>query len=72
MWYEAKHARVVGRRPNGVAELAAFGLKPVPAWFRLSVEPGGRVVEAEMIAPSHFMLHRYSDFNGEFTITPPK
>ena len=72
MWYRAKHPRVVGRQANGVTELAAFGLEPVPAWFRLSVEPSGRVVEAEMIAASHFMLHRYSDFNGGFAITPPK
>ncbi len=72
MWYEAKHARVLRRRSNGVTELTAFGLKPVPAWFRVSVEPSGRVVEAEMTAASHFMLHRYSDFNGRFEITPPK
>ena len=72
MWHEARHPRVLGRRANGVVELAAFGLQPVPAWFRLSVEPSGRVVEAEMIAASHFMLHRYSDFNGRFTITPPR
>jgi hypothetical protein len=72
IWYRAKHARVVGRRSNGVTELAAFGLEPVPAWFRLVVEPTGRVVEAEMISPSHFMLHRYSDFNGRFVIKPPK
>ncbi len=72
MWYQAKHPRVVGRRANGITELAAFGLQPVPAWFRLSVEPSGRVVEAEMTAASHFMLHRYSDFNGRFAIKPPK
>ena len=72
MWYRAKHPRVVGRRSNGVTELAAFGLEPVPAWFRLAVAPTGRVVEAEMIAPSHFMLHRYSDFNGRFAIKAPK
>lgn len=72
MWHRAKHARVVGRQAGGVTELAAFGLEPVPAWFRLSVEPSGRVLEAEMIAASHFMLHRYSDFNGRFAITPPK
>jgi hypothetical protein len=71
VWYRAKHARIVGRRSNGVTELAAFGLEPVPAWFRLAVEPTGRVVEAEMIAASHFMVHRYSDFNGRFTIKPP-
>lgn len=72
MWYRAKNPRVVGRLPNGVTELAAFGLEPVTAWFRLAVEPNGRVVEAEMISPSHFMLHRYSDFNGRFTIKAPK
>ncbi len=72
MWHQARYPRVVGRRANGVVELAAFGLQPVPAWFRLSVEPSGRVVEAEMTAASHFMLHRYSDFNARFTITPPK
>src|SRR5207344_1910527 len=44
IWNQAKHARVVGRRSNGLTELAAFGLKPVPAWFRLVVEPRGRVV----------------------------
>jgi hypothetical protein len=72
MWSHATHARIVGRRPNGVTELAAFGLQPVPAWFRLVVAPTGRVVEAEMIAPSHFMVHRYSDFNGRFMIKAPK
>lgn len=72
IWYRAKHARIVGRRPNGVIELAAFGLEPVPAWFRLAVEPTGRVVEAEMIAASHFMVHRYGDFNGRFRIKAPK
>jgi hypothetical protein len=72
VWYQAKHARIVGRRSNGVTELAAFGLEPVPAWFRLAVEPTGHVVEAEMLAASHFMVHRYSDFNGRFTIKAPK
>ncbi|HMJ00892.1 MAG TPA: hypothetical protein VK488_13730 [Gaiellaceae bacterium] len=72
VWYQAKHARIVGRRANGVTELAAFGLEPVPAFFRLEVEPTGRVVEADMIAASHFMVHRYSDYNGRFTIRPPQ
>ena len=70
MWHEAKHARIVGRRGR-LTELAAFGLEPVPAWFDLTVEPSGRVVEAEMISPSHFMVHRYKDFNGSVSITPP-
>ena len=71
MWFQAGNARVVGTE-NGVTELAAFGLKPVPAWFRLGVEPSGRVVEAEMIAPSHFMDHRYSDFDGDVSIEAPR
>ncbi len=72
VWSQARHARVLGRRPNGVTELAAFGLLPVPAWFKLAVAPSGRVVEAEMIAPSHFMVHRYSDYNGRIAVKPPK
>jgi hypothetical protein len=71
MWSRARHPRIVTRRPHGVTELAAFGLKPVPAWFRVAVNPSGRVVEAEMIAPSHFMVHRYSDFNRGASIRPP-
>jgi hypothetical protein len=72
MWYDARNPRVVRRLPNGDVQLAAFGLKPVPAWFRLTVEPSGRVAEAEMTAPAHFMLHRYSDFDSAPAITPPR
>jgi hypothetical protein len=72
MWYDARNPRVVRRLPNGDVQLAAYGLKPVPAWFRLTVEPSGRVPEAEMTAPAHFMLHRYSDFNSTPAIRPPK
>jgi hypothetical protein len=72
MWYDARNPRVVRRLPNGDVQLAAYGLKPVPAWFRLTVEPSGRVAEAEMAAPAHFMLHRYSDFNSTPVIKPPQ
>jgi len=72
MWYEARNPRVVRRLPNGDVQLTAYGLKPVPAWFRLTVEPSGRVAEAEMTAPAHFMLHRYSDFDNTPTIRPPQ
>lgn len=72
MWYEARNPRVVRRLPNGDVQLSAYGLKPVPAWFRLTVEPSGRVAEAEMTAPAHFMLHRYSDFNSTPAIKPPQ
>jgi hypothetical protein len=71
MWHQAKSPRIL-RRVGGGWELAAFGLKPVPAWFRLTVEPSGRVAEAEMTAPSHFMLHRYSDFNAGIPIKAPR
>jgi len=72
MWYDAANPRVVRRLPNGDVQLAAYGLKPVPAWFRLTVEPSGRVAEAEMIAPAHFMLHRYRDFDSAPAIRPPQ
>ena len=72
MWYDARNPRVVRRLPNGDVQLAAYGLNPVPAWFRLTVEPSGRVAEAEMTAPAHFMLHRYSDFNSAPAIKPPQ
>jgi hypothetical protein len=72
MWYDARNPRVVRRLPNGDMQLAAYGLKPVPAWFRLTVEPSGRVAEAEMTAPAHFMLHRYSDYNSAPAIKPPQ
>jgi hypothetical protein len=72
MWYAAQNPRVVRRLPNGDVELTAYGLKPVPAWFRLTVAPSGRVSEAEMTAPAHFMLHKYSDFNTATAIKPPQ
>jgi hypothetical protein len=71
MWHGAKHPRVIGTQ-NGVTTLAAYGLIPVPAWFKLAVLPSGRVANAEMLAASHFMLHRYSDYNGDIAIKPPK
>jgi hypothetical protein len=72
VWYEARAPRIVRRDPNGATELAAFALKPVPSWFRLTVEPSGRVSQARMIAPSHFMFHRYSAFDGGPQINPPR
>ena len=72
MWHEAMNPRVVRRLDGGRQELTAFGRKPVPAWFRLEVEPSGRVTEAEMTAVSHFMLHRYTDFDQGVTIKAPR
>jgi len=72
MWHQAKNPRIIRLFGNGEAELVAFGLKPVPAWFRLDVEPSGRVTEAEMTAASHFMLHRYEDFDRGPAVEPPR
>ena len=72
MWYDARTPRIVGRKANGDTDLAAFSLKPVPSWFRLTVEPSGRVSHAEMTAPSHFMLHRYSEFDRAPPVRPPR
>jgi len=71
MWHEAKNPRIVRLSGSGDAELVAFGLKPVPAWFRLEVRPSGRVTEAEMTAASHFMLHRYGKYNQTPPVEPP-
>jgi hypothetical protein len=72
MWHQAKNPRIVRLSGNGEAELVAFGLQPVPAWFRLDVEPSGLVTEAEMTAASHFMLHRYRDYNRGRPVEPPR
>jgi hypothetical protein len=70
MWYAARNPRILRRLRDGDVELAAYGLRPVPAWFRLTVEPSGRVVEARMTAPAHFMLHRYGSFDQGPAIEP--
>jgi hypothetical protein len=74
MWDGARNARLLGEtRVDGrrVQVLSVFDLEPVPAWFRLLVAPGGRVLEAEMLSPSHFMAHRYRGFNQALSIEPP-
>jgi hypothetical protein len=72
MWDGASNARVVGSAAGGARVLAAFDSQPVPAWFRLTVAPDGRVREAEMIAPSHFMVQGFSRFNDPIRIEPPR
>ena len=72
MWDGAVNARVVGTAAGGARVLTAFDSQPVPAWFRLTVGPDGRVREAEMIAPSHFMTQGFSRFNAPIRIQPPR
>jgi len=44
----------------------------VPAWFRLAIDKQTlRTLELRMVAPAHFMHHRYSGFNSGPAITPP-
>jgi hypothetical protein len=72
MWDGAVNARVVGTAAGGARVLTAFDYRPVPAWFRLTVGPDGRVREAEMVAPSHFMTQGFSRFNAPIRIQPPR
>ena len=52
--------------------LSVYDDQPIPAWFRLVVDQQDRVLDARMIAPSHFMRQQFSDFNGPIVIRPPK
>jgi hypothetical protein len=75
MWDGAGNARVLGRathRGRSVAVLSVYDRRPVPAWFRLLVDAEDRVVDAEMLAPSHFMRQRFSSFNAPISIEPPR
>jgi hypothetical protein len=67
MWDGAFNARLVGGRV-----LTVFDFDPVPAWFRLTIGPDARVLAAEMISPSHFMLQSFSRFNTPISIEPPR
>jgi hypothetical protein len=67
MWDGASQARLVGPRV-----LSVFSYRSVPAWFRLTIGPDARVVEATMIAPSHFMVQSFSRFNSPLRIEPPR
>jgi hypothetical protein len=70
MWDGAGNARILGRRGDRQV-LSVFDREPVPAWFKLTVDGRNRVVDAEMLSPSHFMRQRFRDFDEPLTITPP-
>jgi copper transport protein len=67
--------RIVGSATiDGVrTQIVSFsgGSGGVPIWFRVWIDPDGLVRRAEMRAPGHFMDHRYFDFDGSITISPP-
>jgi hypothetical protein len=75
MWDGAGRGRLLGRSRLGgepVRVIAAF--RPgdrYPAWFRLFVTSEQRIVRAEMLAPSHFMVDRISRFDRPARIEPP-
>ena len=74
MWDGARNARLLGKtrfRGRPVQILSVYDREPVPAWFRLLVDAQNRVVDAHMIAPSHFMRQQFSDFNGPIVIRRP-
>lgn len=74
MWDGARNARLLGKtrfRGRPVQILSVYDHNPLPAWFRLLVDRQGRVLDARMIAPSHFMHQRFSAFNGPIVIRPP-
>jgi hypothetical protein len=71
MWDGATAARVVPGPGGNSATLAVFDREPLPAWFRLTIDDELHVVDAEMLAPSHFMRQRFYDFNAPLTIRPP-
>jgi hypothetical protein len=70
MWDGAGNARIL-RRLGGKQVLSVFDPEPLPAWFRLTVDREHRVLDAKMLAPSHFMRQRFRDFNAPIRITPP-
>jgi hypothetical protein len=71
MWDGATGARVLPGPGGNSSIVAAFDREPVPAWFKLTIDDQNHVVDAEMLAPSHFMRQRFYDFNVPLTIEPP-
>jgi hypothetical protein len=71
MWDGATAARVLPGPGGNSTTLAVFDREPVPAWFKLTIDDQGHVVDAEMLAPSHFMRQRFYDFNAPLRIVPP-
>lgn len=67
--------RIVGAaKIEGVpTRIVAFaGVRPdLAIWFRLWIDGQGLVRQAHMRAVGHFMDHRYFDFDGPITVTPP-
>lgn len=72
--------QVVAPRLLGTASLGGADVRVIaffvvrgrsPIWFRLWVDATGLVRRSEMRAQSHFMDHRYYDFDAPFVIEAP-
>jgi copper transport protein len=52
--------------------LISFLEPNTPAWFKLAIDKRTlRTLDLRMVAPAHFMHHRYSSFDSGFTIGSP-
>ena len=61
--------RVAGRR----VRIVSFANPSTPAWFTVWIDRATyRPLRLRMVAPAHFMTHRYLDFNRPLTIRPPR
>jgi hypothetical protein len=64
---KARNVFVAG--PNEIA----FYDPTFPAWFRVRYDPrSGHVRDLHMYASAHFMEHAYSDYDRDFSISPPR
>jgi len=74
VWDGAKQPRLLGSttlRGTPVQILALYDPNLGPAWFRLLVAPNGRVLEARMLAPAHFMTQRFRGFDEPVRLEAP-
>ena len=74
VWEAAKQPRLLGAATLGGTPVQVLGLYNPnlgPSWFRLLVTPDGRVLEARMLAPAHFMTQRFDSFDKPVEIEPP-
>lgn len=69
-----RRATLIGSRRVGGRDawLIAFLDPSVPAWFTVAVDKQTfRPLELRMVAPAHFMHHRYGRFDAAAPIKPP-
>ena len=69
------HAFLLGssRAAGRPVWLASFVQPDVPAWFTIAIDKKTlRTLELWLVAPAHFMHHRYTRFNQRLGIVPPR